>query len=331
LKDWDNQSTPLIHSHFAQLHGQEKNFVLMNDGSVQNTLGPWKPCSVFPKLQDDLLLYLLLMGGKSYSAFYATDGNQVPYSHFLMHVNDNLDHRSHILDHSNALQKCNDGMFLESLLCSTVCLASHSNGIEGIRFQPFLLNLVYHLQIEELDLTQITVAGLEHLNGFSFDVPFLSPPNQAWPDELNIPGMKLGFLERTTNLKKIDLWASCGLSGEAKDYGSEINLETMRQILKRIPEEAKVELVFTRKLQNSYFNFPAQSFATEFERTHLLQKAFYKIDASKPNTLLESIKGLPSASATTKAVVIFFEINCNLLLLPFDDTVLNSIIMITTR
>jgi hypothetical protein len=87
----------------------------------------------------------------------------------------------------------------------------------------------------------------------------------------------------------------------------------MRQILKRIPEEAKVELVFTRKLQNSYFNFPAQSFATEFERTHLLQKAFYKIDASKPNTLLESIKGLPGASATTKAVVIFFEINCNLL------------------
>jgi hypothetical protein len=204
-------------------------------------LGPWKPCSVFPKLQDDLLLCLLLMGGKSYSAFYATDGNQVPYSHFLMHVKDNPEHLSHILDHSNALQQCNDGMFLESLLCSTVCRASHSNGIEGILFQPFLLNLVYHLQVETLDLTQITLAGLEHLNGFSFDVPFLSPPTKAWPDELNIPGMKLGLLERSTNLKKIDLWASCGLSGEAKDSGSEINLETIVQILKRIPEQAKVE------------------------------------------------------------------------------------------
>ena len=78
---WENQSTPLIHSHFAQLGVPKKNFVLMTDGHIQDHDDPWKPSSAFPNVQNDLLLYLLLMGGKYYHAFQR-DGQQVPYSHF---------------------------------------------------------------------------------------------------------------------------------------------------------------------------------------------------------------------------------------------------------
>ncbi|XJO76037.1 hypothetical protein BDV3_006615 [Batrachochytrium dendrobatidis] len=223
-----NQSTPLIHSHFAQLDGK-KTFILMNDGCIQDHSASWEPSSVFPELKNDILLYLLLMGGKGFSACYAGDGKQVPYAHFLMKAKSNPDYRSHILYFSNAAQDSNDGMFLESLLCSTVCLASHSNGVKGIGLKPFLLNL----------------------------------------------SSKLG----------------------------------------RIPEAAKVELVFTRKLQDSYFNPPAPSFEIQFQRKgHVLKKAYYKIDASKPNTLLEPIKGLPCDQPDMDGVVIFFEINDKLII-----------------
>jgi hypothetical protein len=307
----NNESTPLIHSHFAQLKGLEKNFVLMNDGSIRGRIltDIWKPCSTFPKVDDDVLLYLLFMGGKNFSAFYWEGNKEVPFAYFLMNVRNDPDYRSYILDSSNAMQKSKDGMFLESLLCSTVCAASHSNGLQGIGLKKFLMNLIYQLQLSQVDSEKVTIANLEQLDGMDMTVPFLSPPDQHWPDFLQIPGANLGFLSRTRNSDTIDLWASSGIAGESKDYGSEINLETMKQILKRVPEQAMLEIVFTRKLQKSYFNSPANSFQSEFQSSHVLFKSFYKINASNPNTSLEPIKGLPSGNYYTGGVVIFFEIN----------------------
>ncbi|OAJ38584.1 hypothetical protein BDEG_22492 [Batrachochytrium dendrobatidis JEL423] len=303
-----NQSTPLIHSHFAQLDGK-KNFILMNDGCIQDHSASWEPSSVFPELKNDILLYLLLMGGKGFSACYAGDGKQVPYAHFLMKAKSNPDYRSHILYFSNAAQDSNDGMFLESLLCSTVCLASHSNGVKGIGLKPFLLNLVYQLQIDKPDSEDVSILDLNRLDGIKFTVPFLSPPNQKWPDFVQIPGSNFNWLSRARNSESIDLKTSCGLFGESKDHKGVISLETMVNIIGRIPEAAKVELVFTRKLQDSYFNPPAPSFEIQFQRSHVLKKAYYKIDASKPKTLLEPIKGLPCDQPDMDGVVIFFEIN----------------------
>ena len=313
LQDWDKQSTPLIHSHFAQINGVEKNFVLMSNAGLKGERKIWKPSSAFPLVENDILLYFLLMGGKYHSAFILND-QQVPYAHFLMEVKTSPDERSHILDLSNSVQTSNDGMFLESLLCSTVCLASHSNGIQGIGLQQFLLNLVYQLQPENLDLKSVTIADLNQLDEILFTVPFLSPPNQSWPDFLRITNAKFGALERTRNSEKIDLWASCGFAGESKDYGSEINLDTLRKIIHRIPEQAIVELVYTRKLQNSYFNPPALPFDIEFKGTHHLERSFYKIDASKPNTVLEPIIGLPCNNRSTKGVVIFVEIDSRIVI-----------------
>ncbi|KAJ8329323.1 hypothetical protein O5D80_002539 [Batrachochytrium dendrobatidis] len=314
LTDLESQSTPLIHSHFAQLDG-EKNFILMNNGCIQEQPASWRPSSVFPELKNDILLYLLLMGGKGFSACYAGDGKQVPYAYFLMKAKSNPDYRSHILYFSNAVQDSNDGMFLESLLCSTVCLASHSNGVKGIGLKPFLLNLVYQLQIDKPDSEDVSILDLNRLDGITFTVPFLSPPNQKWPDFVQIPGLNFDWLSRARNSEGIDLKTSCGLFGESKDHKGVISLETMVNIIGRIPKAAKVELVFTRKLQDSYFNPPAPSFEVQFQRKgHVLKKAYYKIDASKPNTLLEPIKGLPCDQPDMDGVVIFFEINGKLII-----------------
>jgi hypothetical protein len=308
LPDWNNQSTPLIHSHFAQLDGEEKNFILMNSGCVNTVFGMWKPCSAFPKIQEDVLLYLLLMGGKDFSAFYSEDNKKVSYAYFYMSVKDNPECRDNILDFSNAVQRSNDGMFLESLLSSTICAASHSNGLQGIGLNQFLLNLVFQLQIGKVESGQVSIAGLNQLDGINMIVPFLSPPNQDWPDFVRIPGANLGFLSRTRNSDNIDLWVSSGLAGESKDYGNEINLATMKHILRRVPEQARLEIVFTRKLQKSYFNFPALSFQMQFRSSHLLNKTFYKINTSNPETSLEPIKGLPCGTSSGR-VVIFVEIH----------------------
>ncbi|EGF81270.1 expressed protein [Batrachochytrium dendrobatidis JAM81] len=313
LTNLENQSTPLIHSHFAQLNG-EKNFILMNNGRIQDHSASWRPSSVFPELKNDILLYLLLMGGKGFSACYTGDNKQVPYAYFLMEAKSNPDYRSHILYFSNAVQDSNDGMFLESLLCSTVCLASHSNGVKGIDLKPFLLNLVYQLQIDKPDSEDVSILDLNRLDGIKFTVPFLSPPNQKWPDFVQIPGSNFNWLSRARNSEGIDLKTSCGLFGESKDHKGVISLETMVNIIGRIPEAAEVELVFTRKLQDSYFNPPAPSFEVQFQRSHVLKKAYYKIDASKPNTLLEPIEGLPCDQPDMDGVVIFFEINDKLII-----------------
>jgi hypothetical protein len=303
------ESGALIHSHFAQLNCRTKNFVLMNNGCMSGSVDKiWTPTSIFPNIEDDVLLYLLLMGGKDFAAF-RMDGQQVPYAHFLLEVKGDPDCRSYILDQSNAVHSSNNGMFLESLLCATVCVSSHANGIMGIEFQQFLLNLVYNVQPENINMNQVTIKGLEIFNRMDV-VPFLSPPNQEWPEYIGaIPGSNFGLLGRSPNSDKIDLWTSKGIYGESKDYGSEINLDTMKKILQRVPENARLELVFTRKLQKSYFNPPARPFQEEFSGTQALSRSYFKIDASRSNTLLEPINGLPHNYSFDKGIVIFFEIN----------------------
>ena len=310
--DLETPSTgsPLIHSHFAQLEGEGENFVLNDGGCLTGCGESWRFTSVFPKPEKDILLYMLLMGGKEYPAFCIA-GKVVPYANFLLNITSANESRSTIVNLKNKAQVGNDGNFLESLLCSTVCLASHSNGLAGIGLKQFLLNLLFQIQLYVPDpTTNVLIGGLETLAVDDFTIPFLSPPNQKWPLWLSqVPSSNFGSLERPKDEAMIDLRTSCGLTGEAKDYGKRIDLSTMQKILSRIPADARVELVYTRKLQVSYFN-RGGTFNEKFSQSlHLLQGCFLKIDASKPSTSLESIKGLPSSCTPECLLVIFFEIH----------------------
>ncbi len=153
-------------------------------------------------------------------------------------------------------------------------------------------------------MSSIAIGNLERL-GDGFTIPFLSPPNQPWPKFLSdIPESNFSSLERTMNAKRIDLVAFNGkITGEAKDYGDVLELPDIRKILKRIPCDSDLELVFTRALRGSYFNRPAKPFETEFGGTHLLNRSYFKIDTSNPQTSLETIRGLPANN--NEKIVIF--------------------------
>jgi hypothetical protein len=309
ISDFGEQCTALIHSHFAQLSG-EKKLILKNDGCLSGQDHKWQPCSEFPLVSNDVLHYLLLMGGKNFPAF-RLDGNLVPYVFFLLNIVSKVDHRRHMLDLSNGAQKSNDGNFLESLLCTTVCLSSHCDGIEGIMLDRFLLNMIFQLQNTRLNPNEVTISGLEKLKvRKEMMIPFLSPPNMKWPEYLKeIPNSNFGNLERARNKDRIDLLTDSNIAGESKDYGNLIELPTLRGIINRIPKETKLHLVFTRNLQQSYFKKPTKPFAQEFANSHVLKMAYFKIDASNPNTSLEDITGLPNTISEDFGVVIFVLIN----------------------
>jgi hypothetical protein len=321
LGDLGNQfeSSSLIHSHFAQLAGGKKNILLLSDGCAEhNPNTPWAATSYFPKLENDALLYLLLMGGKYYPAFRLASNTHAPYAHFLLKVTNSEDLRSHILHFNNSIQKSNDGMFLEALFSATVCAASHSNGIQGIGLKDFIYNLIFQLQIGiDGGLENVEVVGFSKLKNIeNLKIPFLSPVNQIWPDYFqDIPNSNFGICQRPENKDQVDFWAESnefGMAGECKDYTRNIDLTVMRKIISRIPRKAKLELVFTRNLQHSYFKNSSSSFAEEFNGSFHSMCSFFKIDASNLKTSLKPIEGLPNHVYEEGCTVIFLAVHENL-------------------
>ena len=179
------------------------------------------------------------------------------------------------------------------------------------------MQLVYQVQNSDIRPDNISIVNLNIIPN-DMTVPFLSPANMKWPDYLKeIPQSKFGNLERARNSDRVDLMTDCGIFGEAKDYGEKITLDTMRKIIRRIPGSGtKLHLVFTRELQNSYF--VSSSFRREFsalKHQHVLNMAFFKIDASKATTSLEPIVGLPS-QVSSAGIVLFFLIDKSIALTP---------------
>ncbi len=300
-------ATTLIHSHFAQLYAEGRNFLLMSNGHRHNRQGVWKAASVFPNIYYDALLYLLMMGGKDFSAFNLDD-QPVPFACFLLDVIRSNECRSQQQTNYNALQPRTDGMFLENLLCATICAASHANGLGGISFIGFLYMLIYHVQVNEN--CKIFIDGLEQLEGFNLKVPYMSPPNQRWPRCIqSIPGAYVRDLERPRDNRKIDLCCDeAGIYGESKDYESRLSSDIVREILKRIPQSANLEIVFTRQVQDSYFT-TGEPFVQVFGAFKASRMVYFKINATVPKTKLESITGLPDKFQDGFGVVVFVEIN----------------------
>lgn len=294
----DPSSTPLINSHFAILQ-LEANCVLLSDGTLENDPDcQWKPSSAFPELKNDLLLYLSFMGGKDFNAFQES-GKPMPYSMFLMKQQEDIELRKCIVNFCNAKQKVNDGMFLESLMSASVCLASHFNGVGGVSLRLFLSNIIYQIQLKLV--RTMTIGGFKVLDKFDdFKIPFLSPPNQPWPDGL-LNG-SFGNLWRTPNSDMIDLNTDCGISGESKDYGAKIDKSTMLDILRRIPKESKLHIVFTRGIQNK--NLINGAFRREVKiGSPARKRAYFKVMEDD----LTPINGLPSQIAKeTVGIVVFF-------------------------
>ena len=161
----------------------------------------------------------------------------VPFVYYFLKVTSNLDHRRQILDLSNEVQEGHNANFLATLLCSTVCLSSHCNGIEGVMLDKFLLDLIFQLQNAKVNHSDIAITGLEKLEGHEIKIPFQSPPNMEWPAYLgDIPNSNFGNLKRTFEEDAVEILTDSMISGESKDCAKGISLLALRKILRRIPK-----------------------------------------------------------------------------------------------
>jgi len=300
----------LIHRHFAQL--LDRNNFCLDSSGCSNLDGTqvWKPCSLFPNVDEDILLYLLLMGGKDRWPFLDQDRKRLPYGQFVCLLNDDPTVKKYRSVKGNPLQSSNDGMFLEALLSTTVCTASHANGVTGIGFYDFMKHLMWNLQVESISIDQCEVEKIEVLNLEHFIIPFLSPPNQNWPEYLlkDKSIFSGGFLRRATNTDQVDLITDFGLYGEAKDYLNKLNLTTIKNIITRISGkcDARVHLVYTRQLQEAYYVPESKSFEKDFkENAHARQSSFFQLTSFERPLQLKQITGLPSKIQPNGTIVIF--------------------------
>jgi hypothetical protein len=294
-----NGNTGLIHYHFAQLF-EEKYITL----TLANT---WEPSSKFPNIEEDVLLYLILMGGKGFSAFYLED-KPVPYHYYFDQcLLKNMYRNAYTVNFGKTNQPSNNGLFLEALMCSTVCLASHSQGVSGVTLNLFIKNVVFQLQRKPIKEENVRIQGLEKIDFMmNFVVPFLSPTNLEWPHYLcEIPDSNFGNMKRPEDREQIDFSTDCGIYGEAKDHQSPISLPVMRNILKRIKKDAKLQLVYVQELQGSYYYAQNTLFEKEFSESYAFNKVYFKIDARQSETSLETINGLPFQNENADGLVLF--------------------------
>lgn len=241
---------------------------------------------VFPKLENDILLYLALMGTSKYSAFYSkfegfdiSDARcKLTFVTALKKWLKMLNYRVSKFDPSNVNQAQNDGLSAKFILCGACIAASHSQGLrsEGMDGLSFLNRLVIEL-IDGVDDNFQINSNQDHNEIFAFlkslRVPFCLPPDQEIPRVLadcfrserekeNLPHL-FAEISRTNNQSRIDIRCvshlsdpsdTCFFTGESmKDYSDKLMIPKIKEIILRIPNETKLHIVFTNQLQKKYF------------------------------------------------------------------------------
>ena len=317
-----SQKSAFIQSHFAQLNNYPENFQILSNGFRETGKGVFQFLSSFPALKDDILLYLILMGGKGFPAFRHYN-EATSYSVFLNRHLNTTDIARNKVFFSNASQSSNDGQFLESLLCSVICLSSHSNGFAGIQIQNFVNHIVFNVQIVTENFNSVFIKNIGNLGNLV--IPYLLPPNQDI--DLNcfrIPDSYIALMKRDVNSAMRDLSFGLGCYAESKDHAQNLNSGTIASIIKKIPVESKLFIVFTRGLCKTYANkFKVEekkklSFEEAFPDIFKLGRSYYKIDASFKNSLnsfdtvttsLELITGLNDGRKDGAGIVLFILID----------------------
>ena len=306
---------PLIHQHFAHLEervraGSDDEFRihLLNDLTLESDpRTKWNPTTRFPEPKDDILLFLCLMGTRDFNPFRNGSGKDISFRQAVQEIGDSRRSNEVKLIYDNAIQISNDGMFLEAILASCLCVASRSNGIGGVCLEAFICSVFSHAEKQkELKTYSLKMPGNapESLLTLlaNFIIPNLAPPNQKWPECVqSIPQGRFGQIFRSRNQNRLDLTTDFGLTGESKDQ--KVKIQTMREIIERIPKTSKVHIVFVRTLQSSYFG--RSSFACEFPDRRL---SFCVVKAYNSYLKLSEINGLPNIHSfdNNSTLVIFY-------------------------
>jgi hypothetical protein len=256
------------------------------------------------------------MGGPGYDAFQNERGESLSFSQAIESITTSVVKRQLTLCFDNAAQANNDGMFAEGLLCGSTIAASHANGLEGIMAVDFIQKLFWHcldVNAEKYDIPH----GLDgqpkdliHAFLAQIKIPFLSPPNVAFPDFLLLPDFYLGNVRRTRNEDMVDLKCSdantgaLNFSGEAKDHKDAIGLDVMKEIIQKIPVGSKFHVVYVNKLQGSYFT---QQTYDAYRKSKNLRAGvvFAQIYCDNKRIQFRQIKGIPFTLQNIDCAVLF--------------------------
>ncbi len=314
--------SPFIHRHFARLLNSNRSVIMKRDDDLLVKVGReykmWNPVSLVPPPEHDVILFLSLMGTCNFFPFQSNINgtlSKASYRKGVQEIETLRKRRELVLCYDNVDQNANDGMYMEAMLASILCVGSRANGLCGCSLQEYIGAIWNHalppndgeMQSFKLQDFKYARGSVRHLVEFlsEFMIPVLAPPNQQWPDWINKGigdndgRIYFGHLRRTKNKERIDISTDFGLSGESKDRL--VTSQVMQGIVDRIPNDSKVHFVFGRSYQQSY------SIATPADVTFCIVR-------QRNNSLitLENVKGLPGKSSFKKdksKLVLLFQID----------------------
>ncbi|POM73326.1 Crinkler (CRN) family protein [Phytophthora palmivora] len=202
--------------HFANLIDEQNTDVKQGGGDFSYIEGyQWVPYCRFPKIEEDLLLYLAVLGGKAYSGYYEHTTSQ-PYSTCWIFQNSCGGNGYQPKRYLNAWS--NDDKKFENMVAHVVFCASRRNGVQGIDFDQFFAALLGEFQDELFQPMPVKLSGnaifaSELLEGYAalkekfagMKIPFLAPPNAEWPKCILEAGggCSFGHLVRAKDKKRL--------------------------------------------------------------------------------------------------------------------------------
>ncbi|UIZ21105.1 hypothetical protein KXD40_000085 [Peronospora effusa] len=214
-----DMGTRYMHLHFANLVDEQTTEVVIIDGRLKVDGMPWIPSCCFPSINHGMLLYLAILGGKTYSGYYDR-GQCIDYS--------TLGIFSEYLKGKGFMPKINrksvkkDYELYESMVAHMIFCASRRNGVQGIPFDEFFAGLLSECQ-EEIRPVTMTIGNTEKAIVASdlletyedlvalsrSKIPFLAPPNAEWPPcilDTRAEGCNFGHLVHVSNAERCDIY-----------------------------------------------------------------------------------------------------------------------------
>lgn len=282
LSNDDGLDGSFNHSHFANLR-EEEPFKLLAQNDVlklTTSYSRWSPCVKFPRAEEDILLFLCLMGNKNYWPIREMGKlTRIP----LYKSSDSilqLAQRSAPTFLISFENPGNGWLRFEAFAIAAVVLASHYGGIGGIPFGLFMAELLFEVRCSH-SLSEVTCLASGYDRFKTLLVPFLSVPGVTWPLELVKMDNNLINLTRTGYSEKVDFISQTFcvdtemrvISGVCKNWKSTVTRDELSTILERVPKESIFHFVFVHKMQDIYFS------KTKFIRTeNIKSKLILKYD-----------------------------------------------------
>jgi hypothetical protein len=295
----------------------------------------WIAPALFKRPIDDCFLYLMLCDGNLSYPFpkpFAVNA-QTNRTTFEAHNLVNED----TIRGRNQLALKRSGEALEIGAAVAVEIASHRGGLGGILFQDFILQLATEMFYTPRSLLWMDPPVRIPLhdakpkrNNESRNlpdaikakrIPYLSCAGDTWPIEFkNIEGVEWGELHRLPDQERVDMKifsrendVDPPIAVECKNYESNLPLETLKGILRRINPQTWFHIVICTHIQNEYFARNPSSSSSSTTSTwedyktqfHFQSTAIFKVVIENSSLSLQPLF-LNSVPASYNRAVVFF-------------------------